>query len=136
MAPSWTQVCSWMVEWSSCTSLPWLQSLKIKLMFLFIGRGYWHKLIESIVWAHNKLKVAPATQCNSQRVWIWCMARRQIVILCNNLSCFCTGDPPVIQMKICSNDSISFNFHFSFDHSNIIIQKRYCKLHTQKRFFA
>nr|ABO80932.1 Pectinesterase [Medicago truncatula] len=32
------------------------------------GRGYWHKLIESIVWAHNKLKVAPVTQCNSQRV--------------------------------------------------------------------
>ncbi|KAF1877101.1 hypothetical protein Lal_00033659, partial [Lupinus albus] len=26
------------------------------------GRGYWQELIESIVWAHNKLKVAPATQ--------------------------------------------------------------------------
>ncbi|KVI02838.1 Photosystem I PsaA/PsaB [Cynara cardunculus var. scolymus] len=25
-------------------------------------RGYWQGLIESIVWAHNKLKVAPATQ--------------------------------------------------------------------------
>ncbi|KAL5644046.1 hypothetical protein ACJX0J_001140 [Zea mays] len=25
-------------------------------------RGYWQELIESIVWAHNKLKVAPATQ--------------------------------------------------------------------------
>merc|ERR1712226_53638 len=25
------------------------------LMFLFSGRGYWQELIESIVWAHNKL---------------------------------------------------------------------------------
>ena len=33
-----------------------------RLMFLFSGRGYWQELIESIVWAHNKLKVAPATQ--------------------------------------------------------------------------
>ncbi|KAL1205135.1 Photosystem I chlorophyll a apoprotein A1 [Cardamine amara subsp. amara] len=32
------------------------------LMFLFSWRGYWQELIESIVWAHNKLKVAPATQ--------------------------------------------------------------------------
>ncbi|KAF7831153.1 photosystem I P700 apoprotein A1 [Senna tora] len=32
------------------------------LMFIFSGRGYWQELIESIVWAHNKLKVAPATQ--------------------------------------------------------------------------
>ncbi|WMV30800.1 hypothetical protein MTR67_024185 [Solanum verrucosum] len=32
------------------------------LMFLFNGRGYWQELIESIVWAHNKLKVSPATQ--------------------------------------------------------------------------
>jgi photosystem I P700 chlorophyll a apoprotein A1 len=31
------------------------------LMF-FSGRGYWQELIESIVWAHNKLKVAPAIQ--------------------------------------------------------------------------
>ena len=31
-------------------------------MFLFSGRGYWQELIESIVWAHNKLKVAPAIQ--------------------------------------------------------------------------
>jgi len=35
-------------------------------MFLFSGRGYWQELIESIIWARNKLKVAPATQCNSQ----------------------------------------------------------------------
>ncbi len=30
------------------------------LMFLFSGRGYWQELIESIVWAHNKLNLAPA----------------------------------------------------------------------------
>lgn len=32
------------------------------LMFLFSGRGYWQELIESIVWAHNKIKVAPSIQ--------------------------------------------------------------------------
>jgi photosystem I P700 chlorophyll a apoprotein A1 len=32
------------------------------LMFLFSGRGYWQELIESIIWAHNKLRVAPAIQ--------------------------------------------------------------------------
>eukprot|EP00958_Prasinococcus_capsulatus_P030392 scaffold8096_cov1613-Prasinococcus_capsulatus_cf.AAC.6 len=32
------------------------------LMFLFSGRGYWQELIESILWAHNKLKVAPVIQ--------------------------------------------------------------------------
>nr|YP_009297523.1 photosystem I P700 chlorophyll a apoprotein A1 [Hildenbrandia rivularis]AOM67067.1 photosystem I P700 chlorophyll a apoprotein A1 [Hildenbrandia rivularis] len=32
------------------------------LMFLFSGRGYWQELIESIIWAHNKIKVAPAIQ--------------------------------------------------------------------------
>jgi photosystem I P700 chlorophyll a apoprotein A1 len=32
------------------------------LMFLFSGRGYWQELIESIVWAHNKLRVGPAIQ--------------------------------------------------------------------------
>ena len=32
------------------------------LMFLFSGRGYWQEVIESIVWAHNKLKLAPAIQ--------------------------------------------------------------------------
>jgi photosystem I P700 chlorophyll a apoprotein A1 len=30
-------------------------------MFLFSGRGYWQE-IESILWSHNKLKVAPAIQ--------------------------------------------------------------------------
>jgi photosystem I P700 chlorophyll a apoprotein A1 len=29
------------------------------LIFLFSGRGYWQELIESILWAHSKLKVAP-----------------------------------------------------------------------------
>jgi photosystem I P700 chlorophyll a apoprotein A1 len=29
------------------------------LMFLFSDHGYWKELIESIVWAHKKLKVAP-----------------------------------------------------------------------------
>ena len=32
------------------------------LMFLFSGRGYWQELIESIVWAHNKLNFAPSIQ--------------------------------------------------------------------------
>jgi photosystem I P700 chlorophyll a apoprotein A1 len=32
------------------------------LMFLFSGRGYWQELIESILWAHNKLNFAPAIQ--------------------------------------------------------------------------
>jgi photosystem I P700 chlorophyll a apoprotein A1 len=32
------------------------------LMFLFSGRGYWQELIESIVWAHNKLKITTAIQ--------------------------------------------------------------------------
>jgi photosystem I P700 chlorophyll a apoprotein A1 len=32
------------------------------LIFLFSGRGYWQELIESVVWAHNKLKVAPSIQ--------------------------------------------------------------------------
>lgn len=32
------------------------------LMFLFSGRGYWQELIESIVWAHNKLKITPTIQ--------------------------------------------------------------------------
>jgi photosystem I P700 chlorophyll a apoprotein A1 len=32
------------------------------LIFLFSGRGYWQELIESIIWAHNKLKVIPNIQ--------------------------------------------------------------------------
>jgi photosystem I P700 chlorophyll a apoprotein A1 len=32
------------------------------LMFLFSGRGYWQELIESVVWAQNKIKAAPSIQ--------------------------------------------------------------------------
>jgi photosystem I P700 chlorophyll a apoprotein A1 len=32
------------------------------LMFLFSGRGYWQELIESILWAHSKLKITPTIQ--------------------------------------------------------------------------
>jgi photosystem I P700 chlorophyll a apoprotein A1 len=32
------------------------------LMFLFSGRGYWQELIESILWAHNKLNIMPSIQ--------------------------------------------------------------------------
>ena len=32
------------------------------LMFLWSGRGYWQELIESIVWAHSKLKLSPTIQ--------------------------------------------------------------------------
>jgi len=32
------------------------------LMFLFSGRGYWQELIESLLWAHSKLRVTPSIQ--------------------------------------------------------------------------
>lgn len=32
------------------------------LMFIFSGRGYWQELIESILWAHHKLKIIPHIQ--------------------------------------------------------------------------
>jgi len=32
------------------------------LIFLFSGRGYWQELLESIIWVHRKLKVAPTIQ--------------------------------------------------------------------------
>jgi len=32
------------------------------LMFLYSGRGYWQELIESILWAHHKLKIVPTIQ--------------------------------------------------------------------------
>jgi photosystem I P700 chlorophyll a apoprotein A1 len=32
------------------------------LMFLYSGRGYWQELIESILWAHHKLKIIPHIQ--------------------------------------------------------------------------
>ncbi|TYI47059.1 hypothetical protein E1A91_D13G146800v1 [Gossypium mustelinum] len=41
-----------------CSFFVW----NFSLMFLFNGRGYWQELVESIVWDHNKLKVAPVTQ--------------------------------------------------------------------------
>ena len=31
-------------------------------MFLYSGRGYWQELIESIVWAHHKLKLIARIQ--------------------------------------------------------------------------
>ena len=31
-------------------------------MFLISWRGYWQELIESIVWAHNKLNFTPSIQ--------------------------------------------------------------------------
>ena len=34
----------------------------LSLMFLFSGRGYWQELIESIVWAHNKLYLTMSLQ--------------------------------------------------------------------------
>jgi photosystem I P700 chlorophyll a apoprotein A1 len=34
----------------------------LSLMFLFSGRGYWQELIESIVWAHYKLKIVMKIQ--------------------------------------------------------------------------
>jgi len=34
----------------------------LSLMFLFSGRGYWQELIESILWAHAKLKFYPYIQ--------------------------------------------------------------------------
>ena len=41
-------------------------------MFLFSGRGYWQELIESIIWAYNKVKVALAIvfqcQCRPSKV--------------------------------------------------------------------
>jgi len=34
----------------------------LSLMFLYSGRGYWQELIESILWAHHKLKIVPHIQ--------------------------------------------------------------------------
>ncbi|MBA0788788.1 hypothetical protein Gotri_006822, partial [Gossypium trilobum] len=45
------------------TSIPAAHFLwAFSLIFLFRRRGYWKELIESIVWAHNKLNVASSTQ--------------------------------------------------------------------------
>jgi photosystem I P700 chlorophyll a apoprotein A1 len=35
---------------------------RFSLIFLFSGRGYWQELIESILWAHNKLRIVPNIQ--------------------------------------------------------------------------
>ncbi|PHU30256.1 Photosystem I chlorophyll a apoprotein A1 [Capsicum chinense] len=64
----WAQASQVIQSYGSSLSVYGLFSLgahfvwAFSLMFLFNGRGYWQELIESIVWAHNKLKVAPATQ--------------------------------------------------------------------------
>jgi len=61
----WAQAAQVIQSWDIALSL-WLLFLgahfvwAFSLMFLFSGRGYWQELIESIVWAHNKLKVAPS----------------------------------------------------------------------------
>lgn len=41
-----------------CTHFIWAFSL----MFLYSGRGYWQELIESILWAHHKLKIINVVQ--------------------------------------------------------------------------
>ena len=41
-----------------CTHFIWAFSL----MFLYSGRGYWQELIESILWAHHKLKIINLVQ--------------------------------------------------------------------------
>ena len=64
----WAQASQVINSYGSATSAYGLMFLgahfiwAFSLMFLFSGRGYWQELIESIVWAHNKLKVAPAIQ--------------------------------------------------------------------------
>jgi len=64
----WAQASQVINSYGSSTSAYGLMLLgahsvwAFSLMFLFSGRGYWQELIESIVWAHNKLKVAPAIQ--------------------------------------------------------------------------
>jgi photosystem I P700 chlorophyll a apoprotein A1 len=61
----WAQATQVLTSYGSAYSLLFLGAHFIwafSLMFLFSGRGYWQELIESIVWAHNKLNVAPAIQ--------------------------------------------------------------------------
>jgi photosystem I P700 chlorophyll a apoprotein A1 len=41
-----------------CAHFVWAFSL----MFLYSGRGYWQELIESILWAHHKLKIVNLVQ--------------------------------------------------------------------------
>jgi photosystem I P700 chlorophyll a apoprotein A1 len=64
----WSQASQVIQSYGSSTSAYGLIFLgahfiwAFSLMFLFSGRGYWQELIESIVWAHNKLKLAPSIQ--------------------------------------------------------------------------
>jgi photosystem I P700 chlorophyll a apoprotein A1 len=64
----WAQSSQVLTRYGSAISLYGLMFLgahfiwAFSLMFLFSGRGYWQELFESIVWAHNKLKVAPTIQ--------------------------------------------------------------------------
>jgi photosystem I P700 chlorophyll a apoprotein A1 len=64
----WSQASQVIQSYGSATSAYGLIFLgahfiwAFSLMFLFSGRGYWQELIESIVWAHNKLKLAPTIQ--------------------------------------------------------------------------
>ena len=64
----WAQSSQVLTSYGSAISMYGLMFLgahfiwAFSLMFLFSGRGYWQELFESIVWAHNKLKVAPTIQ--------------------------------------------------------------------------
>ncbi|MGV2831916.1 photosystem I core protein PsaA [Myxosarcina sp. GI1(2024)] len=64
----WAQASQVITSYNSALSAYGLMFLAghfvfgFSLMFLFSGRGYWQELIESIVWAHNKLKITPAIQ--------------------------------------------------------------------------
>ncbi|MGF1539821.1 MAG: photosystem I core protein PsaA [Pleurocapsa sp.] len=64
----WAQASQVITSYNSALSAYGLMFLAghfvfgFSLMFLFSGRGYWQELIESIVWAHNKLKIAIAVQ--------------------------------------------------------------------------
>ena len=64
----WAQSSQVLTSYGSAISMYGLMFLgahfiwAFSLMFLFSGRGYWQELIESIVWAHNKLNFAPAIQ--------------------------------------------------------------------------
>ncbi|MEO0849135.1 MAG: photosystem I core protein PsaA, partial [Cyanobacteria bacterium J06648_1] len=64
----WAQASQVITSYNSALSAYGLMFLAghfvfaFSLMFLFSGRGYWQELIESIVWAHNKLKITVAIQ--------------------------------------------------------------------------
>ncbi|MEO1691425.1 MAG: photosystem I core protein PsaA, partial [Cyanobacteria bacterium J06631_6] len=64
----WAQASQVITSYNSALSAYGLMFLAghfvfaFSLMFLFSGRGYWQELIESIIWAHNKLKITVAIQ--------------------------------------------------------------------------